>query len=81
MAVGAVARGDLVVVHAPRFGSSGHGLFIVDTAGAGAFGANTVTVLPLDDVSALAGGVKSKALVLDKTADILAVHTSSSISA
>jgi hypothetical protein len=78
MAIGAVARGDLVVVHSQI--RNLHGLFVVDSSGSGAFGANTVTVMALEDAGALAGGTKQKVHPLDKTVDILAVHTAASIS-
>jgi hypothetical protein len=71
-----VNRSDLVVVHAPRYGASGHGLFIVDSVAG-----NVVKVLAPSHAGAVAGADKSQTLVLDKTTDILAVHTASSISA
>lgn len=75
MAIGAVARGDLVVVHSPRHGL--HGLFIVD-----AVNGNNVTITDVANVGALSGGYKTTGMpVVDKTTDILAVHAASSISA
>jgi hypothetical protein len=74
MAIGAIARGDLVVVHALKLGL--RGLFFVDSVNG-----NAVTVAPLDHSGALAGGTKANFPTVDKTVDILAVHTASSISA
>jgi len=79
MAIGAVARGDIVIVHSTRLGL--HGLYVVDSSGSGAFGANTVKVSTSDDAGKLSGGDKSKVLSLDKTVDVFAVHTAASISA
>lgn len=73
MAIGSVARGDLVVVHSGKLGL--HGLFVVD-----AVNGNNITIAPLDHAGAVAGGYKAFATV-DKTTEILAVHTASSISA
>lgn len=79
MAIGAVARGDIVVVHSTRHNM--HGLYVVDSSGSGTFGANTVSVSTPEDAGNLSGGSKSKVTPLDKTLDILAVHTAASISA
>jgi hypothetical protein len=75
MAIGAVARGDLVVVYAPRFGLSG--LFVVD-----AVNGNAVTIAKLENAGVLAGGYKASGMpIVDKSTDIFAVHTAASISA
>lgn len=74
MAIGAVARGDLVVVHSQKLNL--RGLFVVDSVSG-----NNVTVAPLDHAGALAGGTKAGFPTVDKTTDILAVHTAASISA
>ena len=74
MAIGAVARGDLVVVHSQKLNL--RGLFLVDSVSG-----NNVTVAPLDHAGALSGGDKARFPTVDKTADILSVHTASSISA
>jgi hypothetical protein len=74
MAIGAVARGDLVVVHSAKLGL--HGLYVVD-----AVNGNAVTITDASNSGALAGGHKTTGMpVVDKTTDILAVHTASSIS-
>lgn len=74
MAIGAVARGDLVVVHSAVHGL--HGLFVVDSVSG-----NQVLVFDPADPAALAGGAKSRAVPVDKTTAIFAVHTAASISA
>ena len=73
MAIGAVARGDLVVVHSNKYNL--RGLFIVDSVNG-----NLISVLKSEDANLVAGGTKANAVVIDKTTDILAVHTASSIS-
>jgi len=74
MAIGAVARGDLVVVHSTTYGL--HGLFVVDSVNG-----NIVSVTSLEDAGAVAGAPKGKIVPVNKTTDILSVHTASSISA
>ena len=75
MAIGAVARGDLVVVHSTKHNL--HGLFVVDSVNA-----NLLTITALDNGGVLAGGYKSSGMpVVDKTTDVFAVHTAASISA
>ena len=74
MAIGAVARGDIVVVHAATYGM--HGLYVVDSVNG-----NIVSVTTMEDAGAVAGGAKGKIVPLNKTTDILSVHTASSISA
>jgi len=74
MAIGAVARGDLVVVHSTKYAM--HGLFVVDSVAG-----NIVTVSKVEDANTVAGGSKTGLVPLDKTTDILSVHTASSISA
>jgi hypothetical protein len=74
VAIGAIARGDLVVVHSARLGV--HGLFVVDSVSG-----NAVSVTKVEDANATAGGIKTNVIQLDKTTDILSVHTASSISA
>lgn len=73
MAIGAVSRGDLVVVHSQIHGL--HGLYVVDSVNG-----NIVSVLDPADAGALAGGPKNHAVPFDKTTSILAVHTAASIS-
>jgi hypothetical protein len=73
MAIGAVARGDLVVVHSTKLNA--HGLFVVDSVNG-----NAVTVMPLDHAQVQVGHVKSPAMTVDKTTEIFAVHTAASIS-
>jgi hypothetical protein len=79
MPVGAIGRGDLVVVHSTRHNLQG--LYVVDSVGSGPFGANTVKVADPYDAGNLSGGDKSKVIPLDKTVDIFAVHTAATISA
>jgi hypothetical protein len=75
MAIGAVARGDLVVVHSTKLGL--HGLFVVDSVNG-----NAITVALPENAGTQAGGYKATGTaVVDKTSEILAVHTASSISA
>jgi hypothetical protein len=75
VAIGAVARGDLVIVHSAKLAV--HGIFVVDSVSG-----NAVTVTPVENAGALAGGTKAQNMpVVDKTTDILSVHTATSISA
>jgi hypothetical protein len=73
MAIGAVARGDLVVAHSTVHNI--HGLFVVDSVSG-----NDVYLFPPDADSAVAGRNKASNLHIQKS-DILAVHTASSVSA
>jgi hypothetical protein len=74
MAIGAVARGDVVVAHSTKLNV--HGIFVVDSVAG-----NVVKVFDPEHAGAVAGGDKSQNIVLDKTTDILSVCTASSISA
>jgi hypothetical protein len=74
VAIGAVARGDLVIVHSAKLNL--HGLFAVDSVNG-----NAITIAPLDHAGATAGGYKAGFATVDKTTEILAVHTAASISA
>jgi len=74
MAIGAIARGDLVVVHSTKLNL--HGLYVADSVSG-----NNVTIAPVGHAGAVAGGPKGQFPTVDKTTEILAVYTASSISA
>jgi hypothetical protein len=74
MAIGAVSRGDLVVVNSSKLAL--RGLFVVDSVNG-----NDVWVFTPDDANLASGGNRDNALHLDKSTDILAVHKAASISA
>src|ERR1700738_3455441 len=73
MAIGAIARGDLVVVHSDKFNL--RGLFVVDSVNG-----NLISLFKAEDANLKAGGTKANVTIVDKTTDIVAVHTASSIS-
>jgi hypothetical protein len=73
MAVGAVARGDIVIVHSLSLGL--HGLFVVD-----AVNKTRVTIAPPDHAGKVEGGHKGNFPTVDKT-DIFAVYKAASLSA
>lgn len=76
MAVGAIARGDLVVAVSPLLGKAG--LFVVNSVSG-----DDLYVFPADstDASVVAGGDKTEMIHFHISTDVFAVHTASSISA
>jgi hypothetical protein len=74
MAIGAIARGDLVAAYSSKLGIQG--LFVVDSVNG-----NLVKAFDLAHAGSLASADKTGDVVLDKTTDVLAVITASSISA
>lgn len=76
MAIGAIARGDLVIAVSQLLGQAG--LYVVNSVSG-----DDVYVFPVDkaDASVVSGGDKTEVIHFHISTDVFAVHTASSISA